>query len=126
MVPFWSRLCAVAAVQPDRPALQSGTETLSYALLVRRAALLGAGLRAAGVAENELVGLYLEKSIDYVVALLGCWAAGAAFVPLDPGLPAARLRWMAADARLTWAVARRERWGARKLSFAMPCGMATG
>src|SRR5262249_34963187 len=43
------------------------------------------------------VGLSIGKSGAYIAALLGTWSVGAAFVPLDPGLPPVRRRWMIGD-----------------------------
>ena len=112
MVPFWARFLAMAAAQPERPALRSGSILITYAELRNRASRLAAALQKAGVEAGELVGLHLDKSIEYVVAVLGCWAVGAAFVPLVPQLPAARLRTLARDAQLRWAIGRPEHAGA--------------
>lgn len=103
--PFWERLRTVAAMYPQRPALASGPCTVSYSDLLLRAGRVGAALRARGVEPGEVVGLYLEKGIDYIVALLGCWAAGAAFLPLDPSLPEPRLRFLITDAEIRWVLA---------------------
>lgn len=111
MVPFWARFLAVAAAQPERPALRSGSIVITYAELQDRARRLAAVLQEAGVEAGELVGLHLDKSIEYVVAVLGCWAAGAAFVPLAPQLPPARLRALARDAQLRLAIGRPEHMG---------------
>lgn len=112
MVPLWQRFCEVAAARPEHPALQCGTAMIGYAELQKRASRLAAALHEAGVEPGELVGLHLDKSIEYVVAVLGCWAAGAAFVPLSPQLPAARLRNLARDAQLRFAIGRPEHAGA--------------
>ena len=47
-------------------------------------------------------GWRFERSVAMVVALLGVWKAGAAYVPLDPGFPAERLAFMVADAGCGW------------------------
>ena len=47
-------------------------------------------LRAMGVRPGDRVGIYLRKSIDAVAAIFGILKAGAAYVPVDPGAPAAR------------------------------------
>ncbi|GHJ15472.1 amino acid adenylation domain-containing protein [Micromonospora sp. AKA38] len=89
-----------AARRPDAPAVTQGGRTLSYADLVGRAAALAASLRADGVAPDDLVGVCVDRRPELVVALLGVQAAGAGYVPLDPALPAPRLRELAAEARL--------------------------
>ena len=45
-----------------------------------------------------LVGIYLERSLEMLVALLGVLKAGGAYVPLDPGFPRERLALMLEDA----------------------------
>lgn len=66
--------------------------SLSYAQLGLRLREVASGLLELGLEPGQLVGLQLPKGQDYVVALLACWWAGLAFVPLDPGLPPERLR----------------------------------
>jgi amino acid adenylation domain-containing protein/FkbM family methyltransferase len=73
-------------------------ETLRYAALPAGAPALAGTLRAAGAARGALVGVHAERSIDLVVALLATLEAGAAYVPLDPELPADRLAYMLDDA----------------------------
>ncbi len=60
---------------------------LSYAQLWQRVEQV-----AGGLAPDKLVGLNFSKSPDYIVALLACWWAGAAFLPLDANLPPGRLQ----------------------------------
>ena len=86
---FLERLCAQ---NPEAIALESGDESCTYGQLCQRAGRVAGALRDQGMGPECLVGLNFPKSIDYVVALLGCWWAGAAYVPLDPGLPPERLR----------------------------------
>jgi amino acid adenylation domain-containing protein len=85
---------------PEGPAVVAGDETVTYVELDRRAGALAATLGAAGVGVGDRVGLYLDKSIDAVVAVHGVLRAGAAYVPLDPKAPVARLAVIAADCEL--------------------------
>ena len=64
---------------------------LTYQQLWERVEQTAGGLAELGAGPESLVGLHFPKSPDYVVALLACWWLGAAFLPLDAGLPAARL-----------------------------------
>jgi amino acid adenylation domain-containing protein len=89
---------AQAGATPDALAVRGAAGSLTYRELVRRAEQLAGHLRALGVVDGDLVGVCLERSADMVVALLGVLMAGAAYQPLDPGYPPARLSLMATDA----------------------------
>jgi len=93
------------ASTPDAVAVQFAGGALSYAELDRRAARIAGGLVGSGVAVGDTVGVLLDRGPDLVAALLGVWKAGAAFVPLDPAHPAARLTDMLADAQAVVLVA---------------------
>ncbi|WP_080716261.1 non-ribosomal peptide synthetase [Xanthomonas arboricola] len=79
-------------------AIECGAETVSYAELNMRANRIAHALRTRGVRPEQRVALFLRRSVDMVAALLGVLKAGAAYVPLDPGLPPQRLAYMLADA----------------------------
>ncbi|WP_410813372.1 amino acid adenylation domain-containing protein [Micromonospora sp. 067-2] len=82
---------------PDAPAAVDATTTLTYAGLDRAADRVAAGLRAAGVRPGDLVGVCLDRTVDLVAVLVGVWRAGAAYVPLDPAHPTARLQAVLGD-----------------------------
>ncbi|MEU5731012.1 amino acid adenylation domain-containing protein [Streptomyces antimycoticus] len=81
-----------AARTPRAAAVQDGARTLAYRELDEAADRTARFLRARGVGPGSLVGVCLPRGIGLVMALLGVWKAGAAYVPLDPGHPAERLR----------------------------------
>jgi amino acid adenylation domain-containing protein len=81
------------------PAVRDGGTEVSYAELHGRANRLAAELVARGAGAGTVVGVCLDRSVDLIVALLGVLKAGAAYLPLDPGYPAARLAFMLDDAR---------------------------
>jgi len=87
-----------AALSPNAPALVFEDQRLSYAELDRRAQAVARALRAAGVGADDIVPVCMERSLEMVVALLGVVHAGAAWLPLDPQLPAARLAFLIEDA----------------------------
>jgi amino acid adenylation domain-containing protein len=86
-----------AAADPDRLALSYEGETLTYGDLNARANRLAHLLRACGVARGVLVALCVERSESLLVALLAVQKAGGTYLPLDPGFPAERLRFMLED-----------------------------
>jgi amino acid adenylation domain-containing protein/thioester reductase-like protein len=77
---------------PDRPALTYEGRTLSYIDLDRVANGLAADLAARGIAKGDVVPVVLANSLELPVSYLALMKLGAAFVPFDPGWPAARLR----------------------------------
>lgn len=79
-----------AAERPDSPAVITSGRTLSYAQVRRQALRLGRALRAGGVTPGTLVAVVMDKGWEQVVAVLGVQLAGAAYLPVDPGLPAER------------------------------------
>ena len=89
---------------PDRPAVTAREETLTFRELDRRANAVAKALVESGVGPDTLVGLYLERSVHMVVALLGILKAGGAYLPLDPSYPEERVRFMLEDARLSVVV----------------------
>ena len=87
-----------AARTPSAIAVTCGPASLTYGELNARANRVAHHLRGLGVGPDVLVGLYLERSLDLIVAILGVLKAGGAYVPLDPAYPADRLVFMLADA----------------------------
>ena len=82
---------------PEAVAVRFGEESLTYAELNARANRLGRHLVSSGVGSGVLVGVWLERSLEMVVAVLAVMKAGGAFVPLDPGFPAERVEFMVTD-----------------------------
>jgi amino acid adenylation domain-containing protein len=101
-VPAHRLLAEQAARSPDAVAVACGDDHLGYAALHARANQLAHHLRRLGVAPEQPVGVYLERSADLLVGLLGILAADAAYVPLDVAYPSDRLALMlhATDARV--------------------------
>lgn len=79
------------ARHPEHPAVITSERTLSYGELWAQACRLGQRLRQLGVLPDRLVAVVMEKGWEQVVAVLGIHLAGAAYLPIDPGVPAERL-----------------------------------
>jgi len=91
---------AAAARAPGAVAVTIEGRHLTYAELDARAERLARGLRGLGVGPEVLVGIFVERSADLLVAVLGVLKAGGAYVPLDPAYPADRLALILDDARV--------------------------
>ncbi|MER6175999.1 amino acid adenylation domain-containing protein [Streptosporangium sp. NPDC001681] len=83
---------------PEATAVASDGESLDYGRLDARANQLAHHLRACGVGPDTLVGVFAERGVELVVALLGVLKAGGAYLPLDPDNPAGRLAFAIGDA----------------------------
>nr|HET6903405.1 amino acid adenylation domain-containing protein [Ktedonobacteraceae bacterium] len=86
---------------PDAHALAFENMHLTYRELNTKANQLAHFLQQMGVGPEVLVGLYMERSLEMMVALLGILKAGGAYVPLDPTFPTERLGFMLADAQVS-------------------------
>ena len=89
---------AQARRRPEAVAVTAGEQAVTYGELNARANRLAHHLRRRNVAADVLVGLYLERGVEMVAAILGVLKAGGAYVPLDPSSPEERLHFMLEDA----------------------------
>src|SRR5262249_16899220 len=81
-----------------------GSEHVSYGELEKRANRLANHLRTVGVGIESRVGVCVDRSIEMVEAVLGALKAGGGCVPLDPGYPVERLRYMVRGGGGEWVV----------------------
>jgi amino acid adenylation domain-containing protein len=89
-----------AARTPDAVAVVHGEETLTYAGLARRAHRVAARLLRLGLPPESRIAVVAERSTALIAGLLGILQAGFAYLPLDPELPAERLKLLLADAEV--------------------------
>ncbi|MFM5839186.1 amonabactin biosynthesis non-ribosomal peptide synthetase AmoG [Aeromonas rivipollensis] len=89
-----------AAERPDALAVSDGADALTYGELEVRANRLAHWLQSCGVTPGAAIGIQARRDVAFVVALLACWKAGAAYVPLDPAYPAERLAHILSDASI--------------------------
>ncbi|WP_172632002.1 amino acid adenylation domain-containing protein [Dictyobacter arantiisoli] len=86
---------------PDAVALVFEEEQLTYAAVNQLANRLAYALQERGVGPETLVGLFLERSPEQIIGLLGVLKAGGTYIPLDPGYPRERLAFLLTDAQPT-------------------------
>jgi amino acid adenylation domain-containing protein/FkbM family methyltransferase len=85
------------AQTPDAIAVVFEDQQLTYRELNVRANKLAHYLRRAKVGPETIVGVFMERSLEMVVSLLGVLKAGGAYVPLDPAYPTQRLSFILDD-----------------------------
>ncbi|SEC91104.1 non-ribosomal peptide synthase domain TIGR01720/amino acid adenylation domain-containing protein [Streptomyces sp. 3213] len=90
---------AQAAAGPDAIAVTDGRTTYTFAELDSRTDQLARTLAGHGAGTERIVALALPRTVDHIAAILAVMKAGAAYLPLDPDLPASRLTGMLDDAR---------------------------
>ncbi|PJM91998.1 non-ribosomal peptide synthetase [Streptomyces sp. CB01373] len=98
-VPVPQAFAAQVVATPDAVALVCGDAELTYRQLNARANRFAHALIARGVGPEQTVAVALPRSVESVVAVLGVLKAGAAYLPVDPAYPQARIAYMLADAR---------------------------
>jgi amino acid adenylation domain-containing protein len=91
-----------ASRTPDSVALagsknKQGQTALTYGELNKRSGWLARSLRERGVQPDGIVGIMMERSIEMIIGILGILKAGGAYLPIDPGYPEERKRYMLAD-----------------------------
>jgi amino acid adenylation domain-containing protein len=89
---------------PQATALIYGDRRWTYGEVNEAANRLAHDLRSKGIGRNALVGVFLERSPEMVVALMGILKSEAAYVPIDPSYPVERTRLLVRDAGLTVVV----------------------
>jgi amino acid adenylation domain-containing protein len=89
---------AQVARAPDAVALVCEGRSMTYRELDEAANRLAHVLAGDGVGPGQYAALLFSRSVEAVVAILAVLKSGAAYLPIDPGLPAARMEFMVADA----------------------------
>ncbi|WP_198676144.1 non-ribosomal peptide synthetase [Kribbella monticola] len=90
-----ARIAAVADAQPARTAVVQAGKAITYGELVQQADTVAA---AIGVGRDHIVALELPRGIEFVIGALAVLRAGAAYLPIDPALPAARREFLLTSA----------------------------
>ena len=85
---------------PSRVAVRYKGAELSYAQLETQSSQLAAMLMRAGVRRGDRVGISLDKSLPAIIAIFAILKIGAAYVPLDPAAPKARIAFIVQDCRM--------------------------
>jgi amino acid adenylation domain-containing protein len=103
---------ASAAARPDAVAVVDGDRTITYVELDQQTNAIANLLLDSGVRRGDRVALYLDKSLESILAVYGILKSGAAYVPLDPQAPTGRLAYILRDASVRVLVTGSEKEGA--------------
>jgi len=106
-VPLHGWVRRQAGLTPQAEAVRYEGRSTTYRELDAAANRLARQLADLGTRRDAVVGVCMERCPELVVALLGILKAGAAYLPLDPALPADRLSFMADDAAVDVVLTRR-------------------
>jgi amino acid adenylation domain-containing protein len=96
--PIPEQILERAPLQPRHPALVCGDERQDYQQFAATVTAVASALVSHGVRPGDRVAVFIDRSVQMIVALLGAQAAGAAYVPLDPAYPDARNQAILEDA----------------------------
>ena len=97
--PLWRSFDEIAKKHSGRIAVSFGDRQITYGELSDRAERLARHLREKGVGPESLVGVFLNRSIEAIVALVAVLKAGGAYLPLDPAYPSERVVTILEDAK---------------------------
>jgi amino acid adenylation domain-containing protein len=108
----WPTVTAWFAAQaretPASIAISMGDRSLTYSEVDAQSSALAGALRSRGIGRSDVVAVFLERIPEMVVGLIGILKSGAAYLPLDPALPAQRIEFLLADAEVPLILTQRE------------------
>lgn len=110
MKPVHEMLSYAAANSPQHIAIKHKNNTITYSQLDLMSERLSLYLRQKGIKKNEPIGIYINKSIDAVVAILAILKSGACYVPLDCSAPSLRINFIIQDAKISTVLTRKEEY----------------
>lgn len=93
-----------AEAYPEKEAFRCGQESASYQEVKQRMLQIAFLLQDLGIKKGERVGIYMNRSLESVLAVYGIMQAGAAFVPLDPKLPKERIQFVIQDCQIRFLI----------------------
>jgi amino acid adenylation domain-containing protein len=111
-------LTETAERDDSHPALVLNGRSVTYGELEAESNQFARSLIRHGITRGDRVALWLPKSIEAVIAIYGIMKAGAAYVPIDPAAPGARMAYILCDCHVAGLVTSKDRAGALSAAFA--------
>lgn len=105
-----------AALRPWQPAVIAHDKIMSYRTLNQMSQYVADRLTDGGDMRGKFIGVYLPRSLEFIVSILGIVKAGCAYVPIDPDFPSERTHELIKDARLDTIITSQK--GAKSISEA--------
>ncbi|MCU7492539.1 MAG: amino acid adenylation domain-containing protein [Ignavibacteria bacterium] len=106
---FFHRLFEEQALSsPDRIAVVSENESLTFGGLNRRANLLARYLIKKGASPDDIIGILLGRKTDLITSILAVMKSGAGYLPLDPVYPKGRIEYILKDAGVRFLITEEE------------------
>lgn len=97
--PFTRIFHETASKYPNNTAIEFSNRTISYQVLEKKSNQIADFLLSLGMQQENIIGVYMERSPETVMILLGILKAGAAYLPLDPEYPTDRIEYMLEDSK---------------------------
>ena len=94
---FLERFSDIVSRYPDRIAFKDGKEQLSYQELDKESGRVYRYLKEQDIGKEQFVTIYMEKNVHFPSAMLGVSKAGAAYILIEEGYPAARVDYIKKD-----------------------------
>lgn len=88
-----------AVANPDKLAVLFENQRISYGELRKRSNLIGNHLQSLGIGPDVRVGIFMNRSLEMIAAVIGIMKAGGCYVPMDPDYPEKRLSFMMDDSK---------------------------
>ncbi len=101
-----------AQIDPAKEAVRHKGIALTYGELDAQSTRLAATLQQGGVVRGDRVGIYLDKSLEAIVAIFGILKAGAVYVPLDSSAPRSRIAFIAENCQMKGIISVGKKMGA--------------
>lgn len=112
--PFSSKKCIhtifdeIAVKYPNQIALIHQEERMTYAELLSKSNALAYTIQQQGIQPDDIIGIYMDRSVETIISMLGILKAGAAFLPLDINYPAARISYIVENSELKTIITKTE------------------
>lgn len=101
---------------PDAIALVFKEETITYKELEEKSNQLANYILSQGVSSNKAVGLYLDRSFEMIISILGVLKANCRYVPLDINLPEERIKYILQDSEVSSIITNIESFSKKGIS----------